>query len=72
MNDTGGVAIGGVHDLGHVYLRRRYTILFYTLLFDYGGRPVFAALEFRGGLIELFLATNLLAAVMPVRAGKGR
>jgi hypothetical protein len=34
--------------------------------------PVLAALEFPGALIELLLAANLLAAVMPVGAGNGR
>jgi voltage-gated potassium channel Kch len=34
--------------------------------------PVFAAFELTGALIEFFLAANLLAAVIPVGAGKGR
>ena len=34
--------------------------------------PVFAAFEFKGSLIEFFLAANLLAAVMPVSEGRGR
>ena len=53
-------------------MRRRYTILFYTLLLTLVVAPIVAAFELEGSLIELFLAANLLAAVMPVSAGKGR
>lgn len=72
MNDSGVVGTGAVRNLGRVYLRQRYAFLFYTLLFTMVAAPGFAALEFPGGLIELLLAANLLAAVMPVRAGNGR
>jgi hypothetical protein len=72
MNDSGVVGTGGLRKLGRAYLRQRYAFLFYTLLFTMVAAPGFAALEFPGGLIELLLATNLLAAVMPVSAGKGR
>jgi Ion channel len=54
------------------YLRRRYTILFYTLVFTMVASPVIAAFGFRGALMESLLAANLLAAVMPVKAGKSR
>ncbi len=69
MSDTDVVATGG---LGLAYLRRRYTILFYTLLLTMVAAPVVAAFELEGSLIEFFLAVNLLAAVMPVSAGRGR
>lgn len=72
MTDTGAVGAGGLRVLGRAYLRRRYTILFYTLLLTIVAAPVVAAFELKGTLIELFLAANLLAAVMPVNAGKGR
>ena len=72
MNESGVVGIGGERNLERAYLRRRYTFLFYTLLFTMVAAPGFAALGFPGGLIELLLATNLLAAVVPVRPGKGR
>ena len=72
MSDSGDVGAGGVRDLRRAYLRRRYAILFYTLLLTMVAAPVFAALEFPGGLIELLFAANLLAAVLPVSAGKGR
>ena len=53
-------------------LRRRYTVLFYSLLFTLVAGPVSAALRFGGGLIELFLAANLLMAVIPVAKGRTR
>lgn len=50
------------------YLRRRYTILFYTLLFALVSSPVLSALHFRGIVIESFLAAGLLAAILPVNS----
>ena len=72
MHDTGVVATGGLRELGRAYLRRRYAVLFYTLLITVVAAPVVAAFELRGALIEFFLAANLLAAVMPVGAGRYR
>ncbi|HSK31710.1 MAG TPA: ion channel [Candidatus Limnocylindria bacterium] len=72
MNFRGNVGTAGMRNLGRAYLRRRYAFLFYTLLFTMVLAPGFAALELPGGLIELLLAANLLAAVIPVTAGKGR
>ena len=66
MSDSGDVGAGG---LRRAYLRQRYTILFYTLLLTMVAAPVLAAFELTGALIELFLAANLLAAVMPVSMG---
>ena len=60
----------GLDRLGRAYLRRRYAVLFYSLLFTLAAGPMAAALRVGGGLIELFLAANLLIAVLPV--GKGR
>jgi hypothetical protein len=68
----GKAAIGALHDLGRDYLRRRYTILFYSLVFTMVASPIIAAMRWRGALIESLLAANLLAAVMPVNAGKSR
>ena len=68
MNDATTVGPGGLH----AYLRQRYAFLFYTLLLTMVATPVVAALGLKGALIELFLAANLLAAVMPVSAGRGR
>jgi len=72
MSEVNEKAVSGLRELGRAYLRQRYTILFYTLLLTMVAAPIFAALEFSGGLIELLLAANLLAAVLPVSAGKGR
>ena len=72
MTDTAVVRRGFLRELGRAYLRQRYTLLFYTLLLTMAAAPVFAALEFPGGLIELLLGANLLAAVLSVSAGKGR
>ena len=63
MNDTGVAATGGLRFLGRAYLRRRYAILFYTLLLTMVAAPVLAAFEFKGSLIEFFLAVNLLAGI---------
>jgi hypothetical protein len=72
MNDTGVVATGGLRELGRAYLRRRYGFLFYTLLLTIAAAPVVTAFELQGSLMEFFLAANLLAAVMPVGAGRDR
>ncbi|HUR70548.1 MAG TPA: potassium channel family protein [Candidatus Limnocylindrales bacterium] len=72
MSQGAAVGAGGLREWGRAYLRRRYAILFYTLLLTMVAAPVFAAFEFKGFLIEFFLAANLLAAVMPVGAGRDR
>jgi voltage-gated potassium channel Kch len=58
--------------LGRAYLRRRYAILFYTLLLTMVAAPLVAAFELSGAIIELLLAANLLAAVIPVDPGRNR
>lgn len=65
-------AIGALHDLGPAYLRRRYTILFYTLLFTMVASPILSAIGRRGALIDALLAANLLLAVMPLTSGISR
>jgi voltage-gated potassium channel len=72
MNDTGVVATGGLRALRRAYLRRRYAILFYTLLLTIVAVPLVAAFELKPSLIDFFLAANLLAAVIPAGAGRGR
>ncbi|HLN85062.1 MAG TPA: hypothetical protein VK200_01340, partial [Candidatus Limnocylindrales bacterium] len=72
MSEVNAKTVSGLRELGRAYLRQRYTILFYTLLLTMVAAPICAALEFSGDLIELLLAANLLAAVLPVSAGKGR
>jgi len=63
---------GRLRDLGRIYLKRRYRILFYTLLLTMVASPVIASLGMSGTLIESLLAVCLLAAVMPVDAGKNK
>jgi voltage-gated potassium channel Kch len=66
-DDTGGLAA-----LGRAYFRRRYTILFYSLLLTMVAAPLLASMGLELNLIELFLATNLLAAVIPIGRRSGR
>jgi hypothetical protein len=53
------------------YLSRRYAFLFYTLLLTLVAAPLAAATEW-AVLIEVLLAFNLLAAVIPVVGGRRR
>jgi len=57
-----------VRTFGQNYLKRRYTILFYTLVFTIVASPVTAAFGLSGALIDSLLAVSLLAAVMPAAA----
>jgi voltage-gated potassium channel len=72
MTETGAVGLGALRDLGRTYFQRRYTILFYTLIFTVLATPVIASFGLSGAIIESLLAANLLAAVMPVNAGRSR
>ncbi len=58
--------------LGSWYHSRRHAVLFYTLLFTLVASPVIAAIGRGQALIEVLLAGNLLAAVTPLQAGRGR
>jgi predicted membrane channel-forming protein YqfA (hemolysin III family) len=49
------------------YIRKRYAILFYSLLLTFGASPLFAALQWKSSFIEILLAATLLVAVLPVR-----
>ena len=63
---------GGHGALRGIWLRRRYAILFYTLLLTMVAVPLLAAFEVSGALIELLLAASLLAAVMPGGTARSR
>lgn len=63
---------GVIRPLCQSYLNRRYTILFYALVFTLLASPVIAAFGLSGALIESFLAASLLVALMPVSEGKIR
>lgn len=62
----------GLRGVGHAYLCHRYTILFYSLLLTLAAAPLFAALGLPGTLIELLVAANLLAAVVPASTDRER
>jgi voltage-gated potassium channel len=67
-----GFSTGAFAVLSNAYFRRRYTILFYSLLLTIAAGPLFASMGFGTDLIELFLAANLLAAVIPIGSRGGR
>lgn len=62
----------GIGALGRAYYRRRHTILFYSLLLTIAAGPLFASMGLGTDLIELFLAINLVAAVIPIGSHSGR
>ena len=70
LNDAAANGRLTLRDLGHFYLRRRYTILFYTLVFTLVASPVVAAFGLSGALIESLLAANLLFEMVSAIARK--
>ena len=66
MNEISVSETGTRVTLGSSYFKRRYTILFYSLLLTMVAAPLLARIGFGLNLIELFLAINLLAAVIPI------
>lgn len=58
--------------LPQTYLRRRYALLFYTLLFTFVSAPILSSLKFNGTLEEMLLAACLLAAILPLSAVRTR
>jgi hypothetical protein len=58
--------------LARAYSSQRYAILFYSLLATMAASPLLETLGLDARLLELFLAANLLAAVMPVTFRTGR
>ena len=61
-----------LRDFAEAYLRRRYSILFYALLFTMVAAPVLSAMGLSGTLFESFVAASLLAAIIPTGTGKWR
>jgi hypothetical protein len=49
------------------YIRKRYAVLFYSLLLTLVASPLLAALQWKSIFIETLLAVTLLIAVLPVR-----
>src|SRR5262245_39584374 len=72
MNTLRARATGSASGLWHTYHSCRYAILFYSLLLTLAEVPLRRALGFPSSLLELFLAINLLAAVIPIRSRKTR
>jgi len=60
------------HAIAQAYLRRRYAILFYSLLLTLGAGPLLASVGLELGLMQLLFAANLLAAVAPFQSGPAR
>jgi len=65
-------AIGILRTIGENYLKRRYTILFYTLVLTILASPIAASFGLSGAVIESLLAVSLLAAVLPALTGRTR
>src|SRR5215469_3391344 len=59
-------------DLAEAYLRRRYSILFYTLFLTMVAAPVLSGLKLSGTLFESLVAASLLAAILPANSVKSR
>ena len=59
-------------DLTDTYVHHRYAILFYTLLLTFVLSPILSSLKRSGILMEMLLATSLLAAILPVRTVRKR
>lgn len=67
------INVGSVlRDFAEPYLRRRYSILFYTLLLTMVAAPVLNTLKLSGVLFELLVAACLLAAIIPADVVRSR
>jgi Ion channel len=65
-------ATSGYGGLWRAYFQWRYAILFYSLLLTLAMGPLRSALGVRASLLELFLAINLLVAVLPIGGKRTR
>ena len=63
-------ATGALRRLARLHGSHRYLVLFYTLLFTLGAAPLLTALRFDADLLQIFLAFNLLVALLGV-PGRG-
>ena len=63
---TGANGVTSSAGLGRAYFRLRYTILFYSLLMTMVAAPAAGALGLNVSLVEIFLAANLIAGIMPM------
>jgi len=72
MSKAAANLIARSDEVAGTYVRKRYAILFYLLLFTFVASPVLAAFNRRGIIIELLLATTLSVAVLPMHTGNAR
>ena len=59
-------AVSKAGALAAAYARRRYAVLFYTLLVNLGAAPLLAALQFSTDLLQILLVFSLLAALLGI------
>ncbi len=72
MNEAIEDRDGAIGGLGLGYLRRRYMFLFYSLLLTMVTVPASGVLGINPAFIDLFLAANLLIAVIPLGTKRAR
>ena len=72
MSTLRASATSGSGRLQRVYLRWRYTLLFYSLLLTFAAGPLLNALGFDTNLLGWFLAVNILAAATSIGSRKMR
>jgi len=63
---------GHIGELGRDYLRRRYMVLFYSLLLTMVTVPASGILGINPAFIDLLMAANLLIAVIPLGTKRAR
>jgi Ion channel len=66
------VTAGALWRLGQIHGGHRYMILFYTLLFTLAAAPLLTALRFDADVLQIFLAFNLLVALLDVSGPRWR
>jgi hypothetical protein len=60
---------GAVRAFGHRYCQRQYAVLFYSLLATIAAGPLLETVGLSRNFLELLLAFNLFAAVIPLTGG---
>ncbi len=72
MNESDAGLARSPHPIADAYTRRRYAILFYSLLLTIIAAPLLKALGLDVNFLGVLLAGNLLTAVVPFGAGNFR
>ncbi len=72
MNEINADLSCSPHPLASAYFRRRYAILFYSLVLTMVLAPLFKTFGLDASFLGMLLAVNLVAAVMPLGAGNLR